>query len=178
MPYDPVRMNDCLALCHVPRWSIVPHTRHQSVAEHTFRVLVIARELAADLGIRLRSGDLLAILTHDAPESKTGDIPTPAKRAINDTVDADVIATAEYTMLPWKEFDFATDNNSLADQVFKMADMIEAYTFICRYGEGPHAKHVAGNLLNQITAVDSASLVDAALRVIRDMESEEGRLWA
>ena len=82
---SPSRLTDLLALSHVPRWNIVRHTNPQNVADHTFRTMVIYTELCRRLQFEIHVPDLLAILHHDAPESRTGDIPTPAKQRMEFT---------------------------------------------------------------------------------------------
>lgn len=75
--YDVYRMRD------VKRWHILAVGREETVAEHSCMVALIMR----DLYVHLEGWDekdlyevLIVGLTHDAHESITGDIPTPAKR--------------------------------------------------------------------------------------------------
>lgn len=75
-------LTDLLNLSNVPRWGICPRNREQSVADHTFRVAVIAHEIAERLGIELTAADYWYILCHDADESWTGDISGLSKHAI------------------------------------------------------------------------------------------------
>lgn len=79
-----MRLTDLLNLSNVPRWGIVPRFREQSVADHTFRVMVIAWELADRMGIPLTATDFRYILCHDADETWTGDISGLSKHAIPD----------------------------------------------------------------------------------------------
>lgn len=74
-------------LCYVPRWVIVPMLRHQSVAEHSYRVTLIVMTLveskkwsAGSIGALIREA-----LIHDAEEIYTGDIPSSAKDAVKTT---------------------------------------------------------------------------------------------
>jgi 5'-deoxynucleotidase YfbR-like HD superfamily hydrolase len=181
------RMNDTLALSHVPRWCIVPHFRPQSVADHTFRVLVIVRELAHMVGVPLTMDDFLAILTHDSAESKSGDISSPFKRALlrsdRDTSVAGAITTAELEACDWLNYEPVMEYASTgpvprAGDVFKAADLIEAYTFISTYGVGRHAAFVADNMMtNAIMEIHPPTLQTAALTAIRNINSDRGRLW-
>lgn len=74
-------------LCHVSRWTIVPMTRHDSVAEHSYRVAAIAEFIADRLEPHILKVDRLHLLhlalAHDIEEVLSGDIPTPAKIHIN-----------------------------------------------------------------------------------------------
>lgn len=101
-----------LGLAYIPRWTIVPTLRHQSVAEHSWRVAVIAHELAA----RLRKagwegadpwGTLHAAVFHDQDEVGKGDAPsttkpTPDFEAMNDV--GLVVKVADYLeAMSWAE---------------------------------------------------------------------------
>ena len=81
-----MNLKDRLTLSYVPRWTIVPMMRQQSVADHSFRVAMITIELMAiaygELGFvpHLDFGAVLhAALLHDEREAITGDIPAPRK---------------------------------------------------------------------------------------------------
>lgn len=127
------RITDLLALSHVPRWSIVDHVKPQSVGDHTFRVLVIATEISMRIRHAMTLEMLLYILQHDADESYTADIPTPAKKKLK--IDDSVQVCA------WRE-DCTWTPNAKEMAIFHLADQIEAYTFIRRYGIGAHAREV------------------------------------
>lgn len=66
---------------YVDRWHIAPMHREQTVADHAYRVTIIAVELAHVLGWTM--DDLITIthmaLLHDADEVMTGDVPGPSK---------------------------------------------------------------------------------------------------
>lgn len=97
-------------LSWVPRWAVVPVLHKQSVAEHSFHVIVLCRWL---LPLHARSGQgnfelevLRRAIEHDADEAKSGDIPSPYK-----TRDE----TAE---------------QSQVDAVVKCADKLEALLYV------------------------------------------------
>src|SRR5215207_3831282 len=131
-----MRLTDLLNLSTVPRWTIVPHLRPQSVSDHTFRLCVIARELADRLRVELMSIDYWSMLTHDGAESRSGDIPTPYKRLLGHAA----AENAEALACPWTTYGdncFSGDN---ARTVFALADLIEAHTFIYTWGIGTYAQ--------------------------------------
>jgi hypothetical protein len=132
-----MRLTDLLALSHVPRWAIVPHLKPQSVADHSFRVAVIYLELCDRCKIPASLAGLTRALFHDGAEARSGDIPGPFKRSLNGD-----LAGAEKKATPWLE-----DGSSLSPDdrwALKMADIIEAYTFISQQGQGPHAARTTG----------------------------------
>lgn len=66
---------------YVQRWVVAPMYRPQSVAEHAYRVTLIARHLATELGLDVNERNVVTgmALFHDAPEVLTGDMPGPGK---------------------------------------------------------------------------------------------------
>lgn len=60
----------------VPRWVVIPTFRRQTVAEHTYRMLVLAHLVLDKVDQALYD----AILTHDKEEAYSGDTPGPYKR--------------------------------------------------------------------------------------------------
>lgn len=65
------------ALMNVRRFNFERCNRYQSVAEHSFFVALIAKEMAADLGwhqFKIAAATYAALL-HDAAEAVTGDLP-------------------------------------------------------------------------------------------------------
>ncbi len=73
-----MKINDILRASGVTRWHIVRTVRPQSLAEHTFDVVMIARAIAKNAGIDDYE-IIKAALLHDLDEIVTGDIPTPTK---------------------------------------------------------------------------------------------------
>jgi 5'-deoxynucleotidase YfbR-like HD superfamily hydrolase len=145
------RWRDLLHLIYVPRWTIVPHSRPQSVAEHSFRVAAIFLGFVDGLAIR-RSIDLgfaleLAIC-HDRTESLTSDIPSPVKNNIAgledlekamfpDFVDIHGKASAEVNKIGWRK-----EVYQLELYLLRLADLLESCIYIGRYGDGSIAGHV------------------------------------
>jgi len=73
-----MKINDILRASGVMRWHIVRTIRPQSLAEHTFDVVMIARAIAKIAGVNDYEITKAALL-HDLDEIVTGDIPTPTK---------------------------------------------------------------------------------------------------
>lgn len=79
-----------LRLYEIKRWSMIPMDREQSVAEHSFSVIVIADALArlvAKKGVSVFIPDVITwAVLHDSEEYWTTDIPSPIKTALRETV--------------------------------------------------------------------------------------------
>lgn len=147
------KMLALLNLSNVPRFVVTPHTKPQSVADHSFRTAIIALELAqrtysamVDKAVMLRFA-----LTHDIAESGSGDIPAPFKDAMRKELSAHklehLIPMMEERVCPWiaDEFDIlqdATASEEGADtfHIVKIADMVEAMTYIQKWGVGYRAR--------------------------------------
>lgn len=163
-----MRLTDLLALSIVPRWTIVPTLKQQTVSDHVFRVLVIALELAARTSTPFPLEAVLHVLCHDADESRTGDIPTPAKNKI--TIPNSAV------FCPWLLQDaMATMISEPAYKVFRLADLIEAYTFINRYGVGSHADRAAEGVLDAIYEECSEDWAKEVGRLIDDIDMDRER---
>lgn len=144
------KMLALLNLTNVPRFTITPHTGHQSVGEHSFRVAVIAMELASRVPSSIITMEALLrfSLTHDIAESATGDIPAPFKQVIRQELASRKLggyfALMEEQVCPWitSEFDLITDLPEGDDtrHIVKVADMVEAMTYIQKWGVGYRAK--------------------------------------
>jgi 5'-deoxynucleotidase YfbR-like HD superfamily hydrolase len=133
------RICDLLNLSHVLHWHTVRTRRKPTVAEHSFRVAVIAMELADRLYKEHCLYDhtweddymiLQAALVHDGPESETGDLPHTTKAQLPNGLWKDV----ERTFCP----SVTTFSDSITDLV-KIADLMECYMFICEEGIGTEA---------------------------------------
>lgn len=136
------RLTDLLALSHVPRWTIVDHLKPQMVSDHVYRVLVIATELGERLKVNLEKRTITAILVHDAAECRTGDVPTPAKKHLGSI-------TNDVLFCPWMVREPEGMGGDQAS-IFLLSDLIEAATFIGRYGLGPHSVRVYMDLCRKI----------------------------
>jgi hypothetical protein len=129
-------IQDILRAHSVKRWVIVSTTRDQSLAEHTFNVVMIARAIAKKYGID-DDNIIKAALEHDLDEIINGDIPTPTKeRLFNST----------------KQLYSSGHNRDLSEPeyiIIKAADMLDAIWFLSDYGVGRHSANVTDYLLNK-----------------------------
>ena len=153
---------DLLALSDVKRWTVVKATRGQSVAEHSFNVLVIATELLRRLGLvdnQTYAGMFAWAMIHDMPETLTGDIngkfkrDYPAMRAA--VVEAEEKAFPRYAGV-------AAHVPEHIKAIVKVADKVEAIVFIHTWGAGPRAESVNVELRHHLFD-DSIPRLAAAL---------------
>lgn len=149
-----------LRMCHVRRWHIVQVKREQTVAEHSYAVAVIAGSLAASMkwpgllhdGHRLRL--LQWSLAHDMMEVKTGDTPTPFKRALEAAGGEGIVEKAEEHMDRDATSAYRLVKGTEIEMIVKLADQIEAIFFLQDNGYGQHAIEVLDELraiLSQMT---------------------------
>lgn len=135
-------MNLKLALraSYVMRWTIVEMGgRGQSVAEHQWRVWLIATALWDSLFDHPISLDRHALmehaLTHDLGECLTGDIPTPGKKLIG--TEACKVAELNAIREVSEELYNLTYGvkGTLVECVVKIADLMESITYLERWGQ-------------------------------------------
>jgi 5'-deoxynucleotidase YfbR-like HD superfamily hydrolase len=133
------RMRDLLALAYISRWNVVPLTKGQSVAEHCYRVAVIALELCERLQLDNRAAAAWDIgrvlrwsLVHDGPECLTGDLPSQFKRIMERIGKLDLDGLWE-ELCPWypAEQGITTVPEEL---IVKVADTLEAISWLHAHG--------------------------------------------
>lgn len=134
------RINDLLNLAHVQHWHPIPTLRKPSVAEHSYRVAVIALEIAERLNggdgvlpsrVIIESNVMRWALMHDGPETETGDIPNTAKRRLPD----DTWYYLECEMCPWYSKEVVRTHTKEV-RIVKIADLAEQLIFISMWGWG------------------------------------------
>ena len=116
-------MRDRLRANSVRRWHIVNTARSQSVAEHSYNVAVICMAILNQLNMGDYWGDKCCRLAieHDQDEVVTGDIPSNSK-------DGD-----------WKN----KFNGPISPaMIVKMADLIDAYTWMSTNATDQHGIYV------------------------------------
>lgn len=135
-------------LAHVPRWAILPTTRVQSVAEHSFYVALYTAEIisfALECGYQVFNDFAIAVqyaLVHDRDEAYMSDIPGPIKRNITDPLKMKEYAARMET----KVYDTAIDAESDHKRVIKVADLMDEVAFL--HGEVRMGNQDAQLLMN------------------------------
>ena len=141
-------ISEQLRACHVRRWHIVQTSREQTLAEHSFGVAVIAGSVAARIrwpGLLHDSNQLRLLqwaLSHDIIEVRTGDIPPPFKRALEQVAGGGVVERAEDAMDREMGGAYRKIKGTEVEMIVKIADQIEAIYFLQDNGVGAHAREV------------------------------------
>ncbi len=108
-------INDILLAQNIHRWTIVATKTDQSLAEHTFNVVMIARAIASEAEVP-DANIIKYALDHDLDEIFTGDIPSPAKKRMD--------IKTEYNGKNWEYL------SEVERIIVKMADLMDALLFI------------------------------------------------
>lgn len=165
-----LEIQEVMRLYHVKRWNMVEVSRPQSVAEHTFGVIAIALAIVE----RIHSGgdceDLKAAVMqcafiHDVGEVMIGDVPTPVKNLCKE------VREVEYRL------SFAglahTQFGKEVKEIVKLADMIEGYVYLQRYGSGLHAETIIKECADEISRHPYGGIAEQILngdqRQLKDM---------
>ena len=133
-----LKFNHIWRLHGIERWHMMPHTKYQSVAEHSFNVAMIALEITKDL--ELTKSDTLALLaislSHDFEEAMIGD-PSPIYKMMVQDPDSTMI---EPSVAGWGVMnEFRQSDGSFISDIVKIADIAEALIFARDYGVGRYA---------------------------------------
>lgn len=145
----------------VKRWHIINTVRPQTVAEHSFMVALIAMELAKHIvphgslfdSPREQFQFLCAALFHDMPETITGDLPTPAKQVYREfSQNPRMFDEMDMLIMPKIPYSDGMLNAKLV-WLIKVADLIEAYHFLCNNAAGPYAKVIRNDLWKRVVAL-------------------------
>lgn len=132
-----MRLIDQMRAAFVLRWTIVPASRQENLAEHQWQVAVIARELVhAGADWPLHSIDRLTVaaMFHDMEEVFTGDIPGPAKKTGKVKVEQG-----------WQDdvMIYETGDPSFFKIIIKVADLLQAEWFAHEWLTGRFGKQAA-----------------------------------
>lgn len=138
-------------LSTVPRWSVVPTSRFQNVAEHSYFVSLYVSEL-----LKLPCFDhwtqdrkfcaLRYALVHDVAEARMSDIPGPVKRLIKDPAKFEEVETSVVRDMGFVDKygqDYYTDADIRA--LVKVADLVDEFLFLTMEETGGNG-HVAALL--------------------------------
>lgn len=130
---------------HILRWSLMRNAEDENLSEHTAEVAMLAHALALIRRDVLRKPcdpDRVAALAlyHDAPETMTGDLPTPVKYAnprirhafgeIEDAARERLLSMLPDTLRPEYEKLLDLEHSGYYDLV-KAADRLAAYIKCC-----------------------------------------------
>jgi 5'-deoxynucleotidase len=150
--FDMARSSD------VKRWHIINTVRPQTVAEHSFMVALIALELTKKLTVtgsffdspREQFQFLCAALFHDMPETVYGDLPTPGKAVMREfTENPYMFDELDMRIMPNVPYAEGLLSPSLG-WIIRVADLMEAYHFLCNNAAGPYAKQVRDALYGRL----------------------------
>ena len=141
----------------MPRWTIVPLLRAQSVAEHSWAVAILAMELAKRCGVTPDDVARMAV-EHDQSEVVTGDIPTPLKKAI-------VAAGAGHVV-----HHSPIDNDNMIETIVKLADTMEALIYVQKWGHTKQTAQIAEEMYNRLE--DETAKYDSVYKHVMDILRE------
>lgn len=143
---------DLMRAQYVNRWQIVPTSRPQNVAQHSWAVAMLAMNLwcrrtggqpgEAATDVELGKIAVMA-LWHDAPEVFTGDINTPTKiylEAGRRLANLEMTAGRDYVNAVGAS-GTSDDEHDLLVRVVKIADFLEAMYWLMEHGEGHYANN-------------------------------------
>lgn len=127
--------------CDVKRWTIVPVTREQSIAEHSYRVWALALSLYdAMMTTNHNSFERESVgfwaLTHDTEEIWTGDLPSTVKAVLEEIAPGVIKRLKERVLgdnMPGIAAAMRGLENTFAAQVVKIAECVEALSYYDRY---------------------------------------------
>ena len=128
-----------LRVCEVKRWTVVHLSAPQSVAEHQYRVWLLAMAMYSALedlphNTSERAMVEMMALSHDIQEVITGDIPSTFKR-ISDATHPGVVDTMEgmaRTHMGWPPM--GAHVNTAGGRIVKIADYAESLLFLHQNG--------------------------------------------
>lgn len=153
---------DMLALSTVGRWTIVDMSRKQSVAEHSYRVWVLAQDLYDVMfpidhnTFEQRATNDWALI-HDVDEVYTGDIPTTVKTILEELSPGITDRLKERVLrdrLPAVMERQRGLKGTLPSYLVKIADTVEAILYLREYGVNPYKRvEVENTLLGTLEVV-------------------------
>lgn len=145
-----------LLLQEVQRYPISYVNRPQSVAEHSYNVLLIAMWLVEDSDdIDLRREVMEYAIVHDMEEVRTGDIPSPFKRDLRlRCPDVVKYLDGEHFVLPEVR------------AIVKLADCIEAIYYIQEFGGSRYTMdYILPDIKNNFEHIANTSGVRDPIRI-------------
>ena len=129
-----MNITNILRASSVKRWHTVNTSKVQTLADHTFNVTMMARDICR----RLVMDDVIVIklaMEHDLDEVVYGDMPTPGK----------VLAGVTFP------YNGKGCNLNVCVEIVKLCDLCDAFLFISEYHTDRLGKSSAESLLMQLT---------------------------
>lgn len=154
-------------LQHVPRWSIIRTIRQQSVAEHSYYVTLYATFISQFLKMRIEDQMYITqlALVHDFDEMVTGDIPTPYKANIKESIGAEKYRSAS-TSMQLSIINTEPTNRKYCEEVVKVADLFEAKMYLM------DEFYMGNNTINRLIEDINSILVPAARSLDESLADE------
>lgn len=142
-----ITIRDISRTGHIARWHLARTHREQTLAEHLYLVTMYSDEVAKRVLKNYTDSDKLKLLSwglqHDVPEILTGDIPTPAKRRLQEgyAPGEDPLERLENSIASddYKQAKKAVEGTKLA-YITKIADIIDSIVFIDIEGVTKHTE--------------------------------------
>lgn len=169
----------------VKRWQVVAVSRQQSVAEHSFNVITISREILKEFLVRANvqlsamvtsywvAGIMEAAYLHDLAEVETGDIHTNAKRLLKI---GDLVSETESRLLKGHAMSPVDSSEFPVDDIVKIADLMDAYRYLWLWGVGTRAaeikQEITNTLVGRINMFNPGPVKDATQEVLRKVYKE------
>lgn len=168
-----LKINDILRASDVMRWSTVRTIKQQSVAEHTFNVVMIARAICREY--KMFDGLVIKMaLEHDLGEIMTGDIISPAKMKMKEC--GFDVKTIDPPGLNSNEGDLVL----VEMQIVKAADLMESMLFLRENAVGRYAIEeivvLEGYVYDHLNDLDDR-LSESCYEVLAQMFEGEYQRW-
>lgn len=159
---------DLRNMATVMRWGIVPTTRQQNLAEHSYFVTMYANDICLMAGVtdEIRLSVLKSALGHDLDEIFTCDVPGPHKRHVmianSNWLHKAMEKVFEYKAQRWGS---KIDHLALVKTIVKVADILESVLYLIeemRMGNTNVAEHEAvlfaklGEMLDRLDSITDA----------------------
>jgi len=147
----------------VTRWHMVQTLRSQSLSSHLYLVtmfsLILINKAFGSYHPNGLNRELVMeyALTHDLPEVITGDIPTPLKNRIRSMGGGEILNTMEDGVDERITYLRKKAKGTAEGTIVKLADLIEAISYLNGYGKGNHAR-----LVEELLTIDLKELVNKA----------------
>jgi hypothetical protein len=158
---DNFSIKDQLRIQVVKRWHIVSTSNTQTVADHTCGVMLLGRLMISEMDSAAPS-ELYRIfyeiaLNHDILEVLTGDIPSPAKKAL---------AIKDIEIVTRDEFTGNLTLVNMAHDILKICDLMESVLWIGKWKVGDQGldcyMFLRGKLEERISALPESMRLAAA----------------